>query len=364
MEKTENKSIMVWQLYIWLFLSRVIILFTVNAQTLGGENLLVLAVSSGISMVVTFLLSLPAMYLHAHWPEKNICDVGETAFGTIGAKAVGLFYMAFFLIADGYYLGDLGLFLTKETEYGAAAWFIMALIAGAAFYCLRRGLQAMARTATLLAVLIVVSFVFMIPIWIPLADPSRSLPVFYEGTQPLWLGTAALTARSTRFVVLLFLLPDTKGRAWRGFIWWNIGVTATFVVYLLLLAFCLGEYGAAMTYPVYTLLQLFSYGPFARLDAVFTGGWVMVMILKIGLDQLIFFRCMRVCFPHIRQGWSFLGVMLVYGVAWLLYQNAAWHDQLGSSSFFLPLTIIALAEIPLTTLAVARWKERRHAHEG
>ncbi len=363
MEKTEKRSIMVWQLFVWLFLSRIIILFTVNAQTLGGENLLVLAVSSVLSMGVTFLLSLPALYLHARWPGKTICEVGQAAFGEAGAKATALFYMAFFLIADGYYLGDLGLFLVKETDYGSLAWLILALITMAALYCWHKGLQAMARTATLLAAAIVVGFVLMVPIWIPLADPARSLPVFYEGIRPLWLGTAALTARSTRFVVLLFLLPDTKGRVLRGFVWWNLGVTAAFVVYLLLLAFCLGEYGAAMSYPVYTLLQLFSYGPFARLDAVFTGGWVMVMILKIGLDQLIFFRCLRVWFPAVRCRWAVLGVILTYGAAWLLYQNPVWHNQVGSTSFFLPVTVVALTGLPLVLVAVARWKERSRQHE-
>ena len=140
-----------WQLYLLLLLSRVILLFTVDAEMMGGKNLLSLTLSAVFSMLLTFMLAAPALYAHRRWPQKNLLAIGEMAFGKMGRDLLAVLYLLFFLVADGYYLCDFGRFLQVETEYGASVWLIRATVVLATLYCLKKGLQAIARTAVLAA---------------------------------------------------------------------------------------------------------------------------------------------------------------------------------------------------------------------
>lgn len=359
--ETSDGKIQAWQLYLLLFLSRVILLFTVDAEMMGGKNLLSLTLSAVFSMLLTFMLAAPALYAHRRWPQKNLLAIGEMAFGKMGRDLLAVLYLLFFLVADGYYLCDFGRFLQVETEYGASVWLILATVVLATLYCLKKGLQAIARTAVLLSGAMILLLLLMVPIWIPMMDSSRTLPLFYEGTDPVLRGTLSFTARSTRFAALLFLLPQVKGRVTRGFFWWNIGITASFVLFFLLISFCLGEYGASVSYPVYALLQLFSYGPFTRLDAVFTGGWIMAMIMKLAMDQLMFALCFQCCFPGAGKWWRYCGPFLVSGVTAFLFFHTGWHEKIGATAFFLTVTVLVLLIIPCLTIAGGMVREKRGA---
>ena len=126
-------------------------------------------------------------------------------------------------------------------------------------------------------------------------DAKNLEPLFQHGLAQTGQGMALFLARTSLFADMAVLLPQVNGRKGRGFTGWLIGVGAFVSLTILLIAGCLGRYAYTQNFPVYVLASLTEVRSLQRLDAVFTGVWMMGLIIKLAIDL---YAC-RVCFYSI-----------------------------------------------------------------
>ena len=105
-------------------------------------------------------------------------------------------------------------------------------------------------------------------------------------------------ARASIFADMAVLLPQVRGKRARGFAGWMAGTVLFVGITILLTAGCLGRYAYTQNFPVYVLASLTQVRSLQRLDAVFTGVWMMGLVVKLAWDL---YAC-RVCFWALWRG--------------------------------------------------------------
>lgn len=86
------------QLYLMLFLSRVIVSITINVQTVGGSNLIESIFSSlGLFLYLT-VFSLPLFVLHKSHPEASLLQIAENNCGRGVSVPMSAIYALYFIV--------------------------------------------------------------------------------------------------------------------------------------------------------------------------------------------------------------------------------------------------------------------------
>lgn len=278
-----KRKISAGQFFISMFVSRVVVTIALNGQYTGGENMLESIISYVLAMGLGFLIALPVWGLHRRRPDL---DIAKTAVEDLGApgKAVPLLYFLYFVLINGTSLALFQLFLMDTVNPAFSAALVTAALAGAALYGALRGIETIARCATCVFVLLLLGcgLVFGIVSW--RFSPENLEPLFYNGFSQTCQGVLLFIARTSIFADMAMLLPMVKGKKGLGFACWA-GGTALFVGLLLFLVVgCLGRYAYTQNFPVYTLAAITQVRSMQRLDAVFTGVWMMGLVIKLSTD--------------------------------------------------------------------------------
>lgn len=88
------------QLYLMLFLSRVIVSITINVQTVGGSNLIESIFSSlGLFLYLT-VFSLPLFVLHKSHPEASLLQIAEKHCGRGVSVPMSAIYALYFIVMN------------------------------------------------------------------------------------------------------------------------------------------------------------------------------------------------------------------------------------------------------------------------
>ena len=97
------------QLYLMLFLSRVIVSITINVQTVGGSNLIESIFSSLGLFLYLSVFSLPLFMLHKSHPEASLLQIAENNCGRGVSVPMSAIYALYFIVMN---IFSLSLFLT------------------------------------------------------------------------------------------------------------------------------------------------------------------------------------------------------------------------------------------------------------
>ena len=129
------------QLYLMLFLSRVIVSITINVQTVGGSNLIESIFSSlGLFLYLT-VFSLPLFVLHKSHPEASLLQIAENNCGRGVSVPMSAIYALYFIVMN---IFSLSLFLTllvNTTDPVASRFSIVRVVLGIALYCYISGIE-------------------------------------------------------------------------------------------------------------------------------------------------------------------------------------------------------------------------------
>lgn len=127
------------QLYLMLFLSRVIVSITINVQTVGSSNLIESIFSSlGLFLYLT-VFSLPLFVLHKSHPEASLLQIAENNCGRGVSVPMSAIYALYFIVMN---IFSLSLFLTllvNTTDPVASRFSIVLVVLGIALYGAIRG---------------------------------------------------------------------------------------------------------------------------------------------------------------------------------------------------------------------------------
>lgn len=347
-----ERKISAAQFFISMFVSRVVVTIALNAQYTGGGNMLDSMVSYVLAMALGFIIALPVWGLHRRRPGLDVSRAAVLDMGFAG-KAVPLLYFAYFVVINGASLALFQLFLMDTINPAFSAALVTAVLAGAALYGALKGIETIARCATCVFVVLLLGcgLVFGIVAW--RFSPENLEPLFYNGFSQTYTGVLLFIARTSIFADMAMLLPMVKGKKGLGFACWA-GGTAVFVCLLLFLVVgCLGRYAYTQNFPVYALASITQVRSMQRLDAVFTGVWMMGLVVKLAFDMY----CCRLCAaalqkePGKAKSGAWLSAALMLGLAlWAAMSPLAQRFLLDTRILFL-CTAAAGFAIPLLVLA-------------
>lgn len=352
------------QFFLMMFVSRAVVTIALNAQYLGGENMLDSIAAYLLSMVLGFLIALPIWMLNRKYPYLNVGDVAKLALGKVG-KLVPVCYILYFVLTNGASLALFEIFLLDTVNPDFSSILVLLAIAGVALYGAFRGIETISRCATCVFALLLlgVALVFGIVLFRFRADNLE--PLFTDGLQQTVRSVMLFLARTSVFADMAVLLPMVRGRKVLGFSLWSAG-TAVFVsVLLLLLAGCLGRYAATQNFPVYVLASITEVRSLQRLDAVFIGVWMMGVITKLACD---IYAC-RVCFSSLTRKkeprWAAFGAALLILVTALFAVRRFSVQEIALNTSVLFLATLFTGLILPALVLLADWlKTRRKEGKG
>ena len=310
------------QFFITMFVSRVVVTIAINARFTGGESLLDNTVSAFLSMLAALVIALPLWALHARRPGWNTPRAAVEDMGLLG-KLVPLLYYGYFVLVNGASLALFQLFLMDTVNPAFSATLVICALTAAALYGALRGIETIARCAACVFVFMLLGCGFVFGIVATRFSPENLEPLFYNGLSQTVTGTLLFIARTSIFADMALLLPMVKGKKGRGFVCWA-GGTAVFIgLLVLLVSGCLGRYAYTQNFPVYALASITQVRSMQRLDAVFTGVWMMGLVIKLAVD----FYCCRVCLSALQKhpngmkggAWAAAVLTLALGLGGTLY---------------------------------------------
>lgn len=292
----EKRKISAAQFFISMFVSRVVVTIALNARYTGGENMLDSIVSYVLAMALGFAIALPVWGLHRRRPQWDVCQAAVGDLGPVG-KLAPLAYFGYFILVNGASLALFQLFLMETVNPAFSTGFVAAALVACALYGALRGIETIARCATCVFVLLLLGCGLVFGIVAGRFSPENLEPLFYNGFSQTYTGVLLFIARTSIFADMAMLLPMVKGKKGLGFACWA-GGTAVFVCLLLfLLVGCLGRYAYTQEFPVYALASITQVRSMQRLDAIFTGVWMMGLVVKLAFD----IYCCRACFSAMQK---------------------------------------------------------------
>ena len=124
-------------------------------------------------MALGFGLALPVWGLHRRYPTLPVGEAARRLLGRAGA-GVAFLYLLYLVVMGGVSLALFQLFLRQAFHPDFPAWLVLAAMAGAAAFGACRGLEAVARCAGCVLVLLVLG-----------TFPAGDFDALFEGTRAL-----------------------------------------------------------------------------------------------------------------------------------------------------------------------------------
>lgn len=291
----QKPLITVSQLFIMLFLSRMVVNLTYNPLFSGSDGMWEHIVSAGISYVLIFLLFLPIYLLSKRRPGLGLIDDAYLYLGKFGA-IIGIVYGLYFVMTCCYTLSLFDLFVANVMSPRTSLLVLSVAVAASACYGAFKGIEALARASGIIFVLVLASLVFLVCALLFMADPIHFTPVFYNGSEQAIGGVLLMLGRSSCLPALAILIPFAKGNLKKGFIAWNTCVYAVIALVITAVVGALGDYLKTQMFPIYAAANAAQLGVFQRMDALYIGIWMMGIFLKISLFLYLFSLCMASLF--------------------------------------------------------------------
>ena len=350
------------QFFGMMFVSRVTITIALNAQYAAGDSLLDAIPAYLLAMAAGFLLAAPVWALGRRYPEMPVGEAAVRILGQAG-KLIPLLYSLYFLVMNGVSLALFQLFLLDNVNPDFPAVLILAALGVVAVYGAWRGLESIARAAACILVLLLLGTALVFGLVVPRFRTENLEPLLVGGPSQLLQGAALFLSRTSLFGEMAVLLPFVKGRTLLGFTAWAGGTSVFVGTLVLLIAGCLGPYAYTQNFPVYALASITGSRSMQRLDAVFTGMWMMGLIVQAASGLY----AIRVCAASLgkrRRRWVVLpaGALMVL-LGWGIASSYRMQTVFMDTDLWLLLTAAAGAGIPLLLLLVGKLTGRGGAKQ-
>ena len=347
------------QLFTLAFLTRLIMMVTVDSRLAGGGSLLDLCLSAVLYLGLNLLFILPAWLLHRRWPELDVIQIAGYGLGR-GSMVVAGLYVAYFLFMNGYFLSFFTLFMENEVNSQIPVWVVGAAVLVVACYGAFLGLEPIARTGGFIFLIVCAGMLFLLVCLNQELRAENFSPLLYDGPQTVIQGTLLFVSRGTFYCILPLLMPRTTGKLRIQYLLWNVGLCLFFIVMLVTVCGALGPMAQLETAPVHTAAALAQSGPFQRLDAIYIGIWMMGLFLILSLDLYLVSVCVSRIWGKAAGRVSILvGAMLLLVASNTILLTAQMQQALFRLEIVLSATLGVGMVLPLVVYGAAKIKQKQ-----
>ena len=248
--------------------------------------------STLLQALLLALLLLPTWWFARRSEGISTLDYAVAVMGK-GGGAVAVFYGLACLYIQAADLIRFSRFAASTLSPGMSRevlCIVLMVTAGiAAFY----GIQAIARSAAIIAVFVVAAIVLVALALLPRMELINFPPLLFDGGAPVIAGALEELPRSLELAVLGLLIPYVKGSLTKGSLWWIGAFTAVELIIQVTVVGVLGDFGAMELFPYYTVLTTVQVSVLQRLDIVATAIWIGALFLKIAFFGMLFIDCFQ-----------------------------------------------------------------------
>ena len=345
------------QFYLMLFLSRMVVGITINAQTVGGENFLKNIFSSLLLCVLLFLFAQPLFAMHKRAPEASLPALAEMRMQGIGC-GIAAIYAVYFVVMNTFCLSLFLMLLNNTMDPTASTFSIALVILAIALFGAVKGIETVSRASICVFSLFFLGMAVIFIALLPNVNTQYTEPLFLNGTDQLLRGFFVFAARCSSLAEFAVLMPFVQKNSRKGFSLWNGGVTLFLGILLFFVVSCLGEYAYLQIFPVYTLSSIAEIAGVQRLDALFMGLCMMTLVIRLAVGLFAISEC---CARFVRKNQS--RALLLAAATLVTLMAATWitadyerFRDIFKTEYLLVLTVLTGVILPLLVFTVDRFR--------
>lgn len=361
---TKRSVISVRQLFVLFFISRMIVNLTYNPHMAHSNNMWDHVLSAAISFFATLIIALPVYTLIKNQASLDIADHAFFILGKLGAAVVAV-YALYYLFVCVYTLSLFNSFMLNVMSPHISLVALSGAVVLTAGYGAYKGIEAIARTAGILFILMAVSVVFIIIALLPRIRAVNYPPFLYEGSRQMFYGVLLMVAKSSCIPALAMILPLAKGNVKAGILSWNAGVYLTIAAMLTVMVGSMGDYLKTQLFPVYTAASVAEIGMLKRLDALYLGVWITGLFLKVSLFLFLFSLCIqKIWGKKAAKTTIFFGAIFIMILSILTTEIRALSRVVYDLRVTLAATLLTAFVIPLAACVYYALKNGRSQREN
>lgn len=342
-------KITVGQLFVMLFVSRVMLTFTYSPLLANGDNMWNHLLSVFISFILTFIMLIPVLCLRKKYREFSVLDLSLMRFGRLGS-ALTMFYGLYFVFVSIYTLTSYGIFLESVVDEPIPAALILIAVIISACYGAYKGIEAMARFSGIVLIGILLTFVFMMCALVPSVSPQNYEPMTYTSLLQVSRGVILMISRMSCIPALAVLYPILRGNVFHAAAKWNIALFLVMFVFIVMLTGSMGDYLSVQMFPVYEAATAGEFGIFRRLDAFYIGIWTAGLFCKVSLFLYLASRCFAKTFNSKNERSWIAVISPIVLIISLIFVKQKFDSFIFDAELWLCITFIAAIAIPLILL--------------
>ncbi len=351
--KKDQTVITVSQLFIILFISRIIVNMTYNPMMSGEQNMWDHVISSIISFIIIFPIILPIYKICTKYNNTNLLDISYILLGKLGS-IVCIIYALYYLFISIYTLSIFKNFIYNAMNPQLSLVAISILLILVCCYAAFKGIEGLVRASSLILVLIIISFILITIALIPKINSNNYEPFLYDGPRQAIAGVFLMISRSSCVPALAILLPlAKKGNLKKGIVFWNIGVYSLTIIIITIVVGSLGSYLKTQSFPIYTATCIAEIGIFKQLDAFYIGMWITGIFIKISLFLYLFSECIKkICNEKIAKISIVIGGMIIGFISLIFSVSPLFLSILYNLKINFVLMILTSIIIPVILLTI------------
>ena len=340
MTKYKKGKISPFSLFAMFVVSRVLVVFTVCNVTSLGNYSSDLLISVGLGLVLSVILSLPAVYLVKK--KRNILE----------QKWLSILYGIYFLFLGAVSIGRFSFFASMELNEETQSLFLATIIIICCMYAAWLGVEPISRFGSFIFVVTVIGIISVVGFGMTDFSVLNLFPFTQNSTQDILINSLSFACETSEILLLFVLAPDVNGRIEKPFYW---SMVLSFVVCALLFFFSLGVLGntaSLSSFPFYELSQISKFDESERLDSVYTAFWIFAVFLKGTLFVYSAAKCFKI------KGRSKGCVASGIGTLLFIWIIAEFRFFLRVQNWFIIIPFLAFAVVIPVLFLVFRKKSK------
>lgn len=274
------------QLFVMLFVSRMVVSITYGSVFVGFSELWDHVNSAVLALFLTWLIIIPIYKLFLIDKRMNVFDNLYDLCGVVG-KIIILVYSFYFLLICAHTLGVFEKFVTVAINPPVSVPSLSFLLIALSCYGALKGLEALARASGFIFVATALAIVFFALSLIPAIEPVNYKPFVYLENYSVLEGLKFMISQSSCVIALAVLMPMAKGSHKSGIILWNLGIYSVFIGLIYLIIGTMGDFASTQIFPVYTAAGIGKFGSLKHLDSIYLGIWISGIFIKLSLFLML-----------------------------------------------------------------------------
>lgn len=353
MEKTKGK-ISGFQFFVMLFLSRMLTTVTYISSYTKDIRLSDMLIQPIFRILIGIIIMIPVYLLYKKHSDKNVLDLARER-NTKLSKALSIVYILTFFYFTVVTIARLDLFagtvVFPETDVDYMLIFVIIFCCyGAAL-----GFEALGRSSVLSAVLVIPAVIFIFAALVGKIDLLNFTPVFYNGVMPVVKTAVDSVGQTVEYAIIAIALPRVSGKVKKGFFFWLIAQTLIMAIMVFFAMTVMGNYAGTQLFPFHTLASLAEFAMFDRLDAIFTGVWIMCAFIKAALLIYLQADILKKEFPRLKKMHILVCIGVLAIISNLIIASGIQRFNIIDNSIIkIILTGITAVLIPLIILIFSR----------